>query len=946
MRRIKTSLFYLQFLILALILSFSFVTPLETLADDITVCTVTPDRVDGQGFNVSSLGFNVSSLGFNVSSLGFNVSSLGFNVSSLGFNVSSLGFNVSSLEDIINQLLTEVTPAWLLDPFETLNGGIGYNTHHVDILVVDDFTSDNAHGVKVLNTIQWLVDNLPVDPETGPLDITVHAVDIATSDVNFEAEKVAGKIAAAVNSLDPNAHVVLNMSFGLVPCDDPTDVTLTDGESGSSFTVNNDFGFDDYINTAEGIANGTIQRPFEPLTPFLECVVPYGSKGITAYFGYVNPNPYTVEITDFSQNKLAPTPIDGAQPYQFAPKAFGNEGVYHYVFSVSRDNGNITWKLGNKTAVAGKHSPKCQGEIPEPSSQIFPQGYGMGNYFNEVMGIPPQFVDEYFDYLFGMAEEDEDDTDPFANIKVLLKSYGIRSYIEANDEDPSTNFALIPVASAGNFRHLFNTTGDPYAPVFPLKPASYPEAIATSARVGDYGTFWPFSHDGNVEAPGISIFLETAIEDGEVVVTELGAGTSFSAPFMSVLSGIWLTYPDACEFNADGTPPLVPEAESKTGNAQFNLTTTPLDCGFNFPPEFEVEYTNLIVDEGDTKFVGIVTDPDNDSISLSVSENSAGITIDSYDAETGEFSISVGDGLNPAIATPVTITATDASGSEATIGLVITILNVEPIADLSVSPEIVGISENVTLTMTLVDEPSDADISAGFSYEYDCDISDESPPVSTNFDTYGCAYEEAGTYDVSATIIDKDGGAYTADGSVTVEAGEEEPYICYAENVVLYEPGVRKNGTSIRTNRMNPNKALGAPQDNDKLNFVALGFAPAEGDPGVLIVDFGENVILNNNSSLPDVRIWETSYNDHNSKPWSKYPEAADIYGTMDGETWVYLGTTTDKDQAYDLTEGLLYATQIKIVDATNRKKFGRNADGFDVDAVEGFDCGPEPTTF
>ncbi len=950
MKRIKTSLHYLTFLTLTLILSLSFTTPLETQAqttnNDITVCTVTPDRVDGQGFNVSSLGFNVSSLGFNVSSLGFNVSSLGFNVSSLGFNVSSLGFNVSSLEDILRQLLVEVTPAWIIDPIDTVISGDGYNSENVVILIVDDFTDANSHGAKVRRTFDILID--AITAQRGAPNFTIEEVNIATSAIDFDAQSVAGEIQRIVTGLisaDPNVHVVVNMSFGLVPCDDPTDVTLTDGDD--SFTVTADFSFDQYIENVEAEEQGTLVRPpQQKVSPVLECI--YGDEGyfIEGYFGYFNPNPYTVEIPLGEANKISPDFLnEGIQPTVFAP------GRHRYVFSLGTEgSGNIVWTLNGKTATAGFNGDYCDEVVPEPPSEVFPEGYGLSNYFTEVMGIPNQFVDEYFQYLFGAAVEDE--SDPFANLQLLMRYYQTMAYNQANDGNPDTNFALIPVASAGNFRHLFNTTDNPYAPVDALKPASYPEVIATSALVGNSGTidsFWPFSHDGNIAAPGVSIYLQTIMEDGERVATELGAGTSYASPFVSVLSALWLTYPDACEFGANGTPPLAPSARDKADNAPFNSDENPLDCSIpvNNAPIFNVTDANksLIVNEGTSAHVGSVTDPDTgDSVTLSVSPNSAGITVSAV-APDGTWSISVGDGLEQAQTTQVTVTATDSKGATDTVTLDVKILNIAPTATLNVDKTTVNVFETATLSLDgPIVEFSQADIDAGFIYEFDCIFDDGFPGDISGDNSFGCVYSEPGTYVALAKISDKDRGFTPYSVTITVES--IDPVVCYASEVLYYQPGKRKGGNrDLPANRTNPENSLGAPQNDDTLNFVSLGFERKrlEVPPGTLILGFGNNVIFNNNGDAPDVRIWETSYRDSN-RSWTRYPERARVYASMDdGVTWVEIGITSDKDQAYDLGD-LSYATQIKLVDATKRRHFNRNADGFDVDAVEGFDCGLIPS--
>jgi hypothetical protein len=78
------------------------------------------------------------------------------------------------------------------------------------------------------------------------------------------------------------------------------------------------------------------------------------------------------------------------------------------------------------------------------------------------------------------------------------------------------------------------------------------------------------------------------------------------------------------------------------------------------------------------------------------------------------------------------------------------------------------------------------------------------------------------------------------------------------------------------------------------------------------------------------------------------------VYASKGGSSgpWVFIGETSDKDQAYNLAgwgEDKKYYTlektsYIKLRDNTDKwnKAFGWDADGFDVDAIEGFTCDPD----
>ncbi len=155
-----------------------------------------------------------------------------------------------------------------------------------------------------------------------------------------------------------------------------------------------------------------------------------------------------------------------------------------------------------------------------------------------------------------------------------------------------------------------------------------------------------------------------------------------------------------------------------------------------------------------------------------------------------------------------------------------------------------------------------------------------------------------------------------------------------------YLPGTTKGGGAIDPARTDANNALGFPQNNDTINFVSLGFGdgPTQNEnatSGVITLGFGPEQIIN--VAGPDITVWETSFGDK-LQPWGNYPEAVKVYASQDGLTWTYLGTTTDKDQYYDLGP-LAWARYIRLVDVTNPAGFPNSADGFDVDAVTAYEC-------
>lgn len=897
-------------------------------------CALTPEQVEGQGFRVSSLGFRVSSLGFRVSSLGFRVSSLGFRVSSLE--------EEAIIEEIVNN---QVTPAWLVDALPYVTDGVGYNSQSTYILVVDDFSASDSHGVKVKGTVEKLIAAVAADEEITP-NIIVREVDI--SGVTSDAALIAVEIKNAVEGIrvevgESPVNIVVNMSFGLVPCEEPGGVELIDEESGKKFTVEESFSFSEVQQGAPE------DRPFERLSPVLECVVVHykdessdhgkfgwgwGHKkrnieGYTAYFGYNNPNLYPVTIPVGLENRFHPFPSDKGQPTEFAP------GRQRAVFSVDYSYGFVKWRLGHKWAMAWLKSPVCpDNEPPQMSSQIIREGYSLTEYAQEQLGIPEEFVDEYYDHLFEQANETE--TDPFRNIQLLM-----RMYLE--ESAASSNFSFVPVASAGNFAYLLGTE--------PLKPAAYPEVVGVSATVGDFGPLWRLSHYGDIRSPGVSVPIAFEIEgDPTSPVTEIGAGTSHAAPFTTVLYGLWLTYPGACDFNPGGLPPLLDDVlANRNQNEIFTGIETPLDCSYNLAPEMAITFGGS-ADENTPTVVGTVSDPDGESISLSVDNERFSVFLN----EDGfTWGLTASDNLPEIGPETVNVTATDSRGASTTIEVTITVNNVAPTATLlangvPIVDEVMDItvSENDPVTLKLVDpfDQSEVDTTAGFTYSFDCGYEYEEEVGDTSDNMKVCTYPIAGEYVASATIMDKDGDPNTYDVIITVEH-IDEVVGCYASFVVdgSYQPGRRRDGRKIYASRRQPHMALGAPQDDYSLNFVTLGFPSHKRDipAGSIILGFDYS-ILNNNGSEPDIRIWETTFGDQKPyREWEDYPEAVKIYASVDGIHWSEepIGVTTDIDQAYDLGE-MTHANYIKLVDATKPYGFSGSADGFDLDAVEGFECG------
>ncbi len=518
-----------------------------------TGCAVTPDQLDGQGLNITGLGLNITGLGLNITGLGLSITGLGLNITGLNTTPEQI------VADIVNN---PVTPAWLTSLLPDVNGGPGYNGTPTVALIVDDFSRPDGHGSevrKVFDDLYRALDTADDSTLNNSPNIRLENINIGDPVIGFQTVGIASSIRDRINLLSGQGykHFVINMSFGVIPCNSTENVTLVDSESGQTFNVTNDFSYDAFENRQSQVLAPTASK--KAVVPILECVVKNGHKSYTAYFGYRSDNPVSVEIPIGLRNFFLIGGHGRGQPETFGP------GRQEFVFKVNFDGFPLSWILKGpdhkiRTATASS-SPNlsCASKGITPPTQlgaIAPVGFGITDYVTSSLGVPENFVDEYMEHLATSVEED-----PINGLQPLLKSLLQRTYTEDTDGNPNTIFAVIPVASSGNSRNLFGANA--------LSPANFPESIAASATLGDFGPLWVLSQDGNLTAPGAGYPFAF---DAAGNPTQIGAGTSFSAPFISMLSALWLTYPDACTYG-NGLPPVVSAASSKNANAISRVGT-------------------------------------------------------------------------------------------------------------------------------------------------------------------------------------------------------------------------------------------------------------------------------------------------------------------------------------------------------------------------------------
>lgn len=151
------------------------------------------------------------------------------------------------------------------------------------------------------------------------------------------------------------------------------------------------------------------------------------------------------------------------------------------------------------------------------------------------------------------------------------------------------------------------------------------------------------------------------------------------------------------------------------------------------------------------------------------------------------------------------------------------------------------------------------------------------------------------------------------------------PQGCYASEVVSYVPTKRNDGSNILEERRNPNKALGAPENDQSMNFVALGFG------GEITLKFAQPIA---NGDGDDIKITESTFGASNAN-CTRYPEKVQAFASQDGCNFVFIGEGC-QDSQFDL--GVLSSAQyIKLRDVSPIEALynGEIADGYDVDAVE-----------
>src|SRR5205823_4105939 len=198
-------------------------------------------------------------------------------------------------------------------------------------------------------------------------------------------------------------------------------------------------------------------------------------------------------------------------------------------------------------------------------------------------------------------------------------------------------------------------------------------------------------------------------------------------------------------------------------------TSTQIVTVNNVAPSIAIS-GNASVNEGSaySLTLGAVTDPGTDTVTSYVVHWGDGSS-NTY-SSNGDKSQNYADGPKDY---NVTVDLVDEDGTflDRANAFSVHVNNVAPTATLSSNGPI-SEGSSATISFSGQSDPSTADTSAGFRYEYRCDGSAFPGPVnygsaSTSAST-SCSFNDNGSYTVRARIIDKDNGANEYTTTVTV----------------------------------------------------------------------------------------------------------------------------------------------------------------------------------
>jgi hypothetical protein len=274
------------------------------------------------------------------------------------------------------------------------------------------------------------------------------------------------------------------------------------------------------------------------------------------------------------------------------------------------------------------------------------------------------------------------------------------------------------------------------------------------------------------QQPGVLGFVQPAgvVTEG----TTLAFGAEGDDPDGDLLAYAW-------DFGDGNIATTQNVSHAYTDNNTYTVTVTvDDDQEFNNTGSdtFPVEVTNVVpsITSADLTPSAI---PEGGSTTLSVSFTDPGL------ADTHSLEVNWGDVTETsAVTSPVqvnhvyddtppteshTIMATliDDDGGTASVNQAITVLNVPPSATFNAPSQAINEGNSFIISLTDPSDSSAADTAAGFTFTLAC-VNTSGFPSEPGGDTALCQYPDNGSFQVSGTIADKDGGANTFTQTVTI----------------------------------------------------------------------------------------------------------------------------------------------------------------------------------
>jgi len=363
--------------LLAVLLAFAFpAMPTMTVAaqeeaGNPLICALPVEEISGQGgLTVGALGLTPGALGLTPGALALTPGALGLTPGALELTLEGLGLTPGALggtdeqiaaliQEILNNLIDGV---WLDEQLDAagVEAGFLYKSEYVALLVIDDFedveTDFLSHGelVEQIATEVLAAAGLADTVQIYRVDITNGVADFVVDGPNGIAARIEQKVNDLRSGINPMGHAytrfVLNMSFGLIPCEDPE----------------GDWSIEEFISFRDEL----VPTEPKPINGVLECVAHNPDGTYTAHFGYVNENPYPVVLPYGPNNRLSgggldPDELVARTPFFFGvaqdnPGRPGRSNFYpDSAFQVSFDTLPLVWTHPGGTSTAGANSPVC-----------------------------------------------------------------------------------------------------------------------------------------------------------------------------------------------------------------------------------------------------------------------------------------------------------------------------------------------------------------------------------------------------------------------------------------------------------------------------------------------------------------------------------------------------------------------------------------------------------